>query len=77
MGISLTAFKRTDTVKRYKYIYRTRRKRDAPMPRARDSTQLQHHFFQFVFFIYIHFLKKLFRNTLDEWEEMIHINIYR
>ena len=52
MGISLTASKRTDTVKIF--IDRMRRKRDAPMPRARDSTELQHHFCQFVFFIYIY-----------------------
>ena len=55
MGISVTAFKRTDTVKRY--IDRMRRIRDAPMPKARDLTEFQHHFSQFVFFIYIYSVK--------------------
>ena len=61
MGISLTAFKRTDTVKRY--IDLTQRKRDAPMPRARDPTELQHHFCQFVFFIYIYSVKIIYKHS--------------
>ena len=61
MGISLTASKRTDTFKRY--IDRTRRKRDAPMPRERDLTELQHHVCQFVFFFYIYFVKVIEKHS--------------
>ena len=60
-GISLTASKRTYTVKRY--IDRTRRKRDAPVPRARDSTDLQHHF-RTIRFLYLYLFCKNCWETL-------------